>query len=1130
MSTLHDDFQALTARFEKGVSADPTQNMSPEDAKKWDAMNEEHGDKFKTAAHTFKFRVPVGPTAVKDVASRLNHKGIKAEEGTEHVFGTIQADDAEDAASKLNAAAGHKIVQDREIPRVIKTAGFSITYDNAWFAFVGNAPFNVDTIRDINRITGIPFTDDQGTLHDDDIALKVVRNDYSGPLTYMQEKQGLTRETIVQIQFVKGMDKKLILKALQDLGKRYKLKVEALSGPRKPETRKKKGCDMASELDLLAEMDKEIPSLDRDAEILDKLAAVNKSANEMIGRTILEQMGGAQRIQVMLGAQQFRILNNGVGFAWPNRERPKGNYVEIVLNGADLYDMSFFNVAGASKKLVKKYDDVYAEDLRSTFERQTGWHLRMAAGQAHQLVRAANASELTEMEALLKKSGYNPKDAKKLLDGGMGPTELGHRLKVKSGDKGSLEHTHGLQKLAADGDEKASRFDEGKPADPTENMSPEDAAEWKKQNEANKDKFKTAAATKGQVEKILAGETYRFRKDYSGRGMNGTMSPLAVTTDVAPNSDKGKKLLALGLSKDSMGKEYIYYVHATGKTALEADLDEMVAKFEEGKPADPTENMSPEDAKKWRLENLKNKDKFKSASANYLVSLAPDGAIMVDGMVDEPLFNLIYARVMGLRFNQVKSVNLKVMSVQGHNKTYRDALAEMVQFNSGSGLYDIQPRGRNVYLIRNVNIAKNILDDLSDDEETAANARDFGMKSAYEEGARVPDGWDNGHIEDDPEAVKSDEGSETPDGSGNQQRRAADTLDEMYALVSSDGYLYGATDNWADARNKGHWGHLVDANQVSESKLVTLVNIPFPLAEKLKDMGTHAPSFADGYVAMRAAKPFMKGNPMRFASAEVSAAGGLYGHTKRVQADCEGCIKRVQRTAAAIARAAYAKHEGVAEFLATHAKRADSLPAQILVAALKDVGPKVATQMRLAELRAAKESYPWKVASDKDEKTEGKKAVWDALIGGGPLPLAGIEAPIHMASMVEAAEELKKAGFISFDGVLVAKVTDADSQTGEGVKQTTDKTARAYGLYGFGEKVAKLGLQACSDLRHEAGKLAHDMHSRRMNHHAAITDFFSQHGKTAGCMYSRLLSASYPELKTASAAPWNVQGWLEWDA
>jgi hypothetical protein len=40
---------------------------------------------------------------------------------------------------------------------------------------------------------------------------------------------------------------------------------------------------------------------------------------------------------------------------------------------------------------------------------------------------------------------------------------------------------------------KTARYEEGKSADPTQNMSEEDAAEWKKQTEENKDNFKSAA-------------------------------------------------------------------------------------------------------------------------------------------------------------------------------------------------------------------------------------------------------------------------------------------------------------------------------------------------------------------------------------------------------------------------------------------------------------------------------------------------------------------------------------------------------------------------------------------------------------------------------------------------------------
>ena len=42
----------------------------------------------------------------------------------------------------------------------------------------------------------------------------------------------------------------------------------------------------------------------------------------------------------------------------------------------------------------------------------------------------------------------------------------------------------------ADDEAKRSRFEEGGPADPTKNMNPADAAEWKRQNEENKDNFK----------------------------------------------------------------------------------------------------------------------------------------------------------------------------------------------------------------------------------------------------------------------------------------------------------------------------------------------------------------------------------------------------------------------------------------------------------------------------------------------------------------------------------------------------------------------------------------------------------------------------------------------------------------
>jgi len=85
--------------------------------------------------------------------------------------------------------------------------------------------------------------------------------------------------------------------------------------------------------------------------------------------------------------------------------------------------------------------------------------------------------------------------------------DLAAALKVKTASKRAL-YEEALTKLASMDDAKRSRFEEGKPADPTENMSPEDAAEWKRQNDKNKDNFK--AATKFDAAFRKLGKSYTF--------------------------------------------------------------------------------------------------------------------------------------------------------------------------------------------------------------------------------------------------------------------------------------------------------------------------------------------------------------------------------------------------------------------------------------------------------------------------------------------------------------------------------------------------------------------------------------------------------------------------------------------
>jgi len=86
-------------------------------------------------------------------------------------------------------------------------------------------------------------------------------------------------------------------------------------------------------------------------------------------------------------------------------------------------------------------------------------------------------------------------------------------------------------------EEKQTKFEEGKPADPTKNMTEEEAKEWKANTEKYKDKFDKKAE------------------------------------------------------------------------------EEKQTKFEEGKPADPTKNMTEEEAKEWKANTEKYKDKFDKKEA-----------------------------------------------------------------------------------------------------------------------------------------------------------------------------------------------------------------------------------------------------------------------------------------------------------------------------------------------------------------------------------------------------------------------------------------------------------------------------------------------------------------------------------
>ena len=326
---------------------------------------------------------------------------------------------------------------------------------------------------------------------------------------------------------------------------------------------------------------------------------------------------------------------------------------------------------------------------------------------------------------------------------------------------------------------------------------------------------------------------------------------------------------------------------------------------------------------------------------------------------------------------------------------------------------------------------------------------------------------------------------------------------------------------------------------------------------------------------------------------EAKGPGGLYGYTKKVQADCEACSRKLSRKVGGIARAAWNKDDRVAGFLQTHAKRGKSASAKLLLAALKDIGPKVASAgdktasgavnaRYLASLPAPKKATILKAVAkhygvsvreiegeltDRDAEELYEYLAFDNRLAmqvyrdfqDGRFASAGgktarVKSKLDSMGMIrdlekkhgkgskayyEAVIKEVKAGVIApaavvgggyKDGKKVAIKWLEDQM--KSAKTASEKEATEYGMYGSPAKVARLGLTACAGVKEAAGELAADLHRRRSAAHSLYTGFLGEHAKTGKCKYSRMLLSYYPDesMKVASLpAPSSVDDWLAWN-
>lgn len=94
-----------------------------------------------------------------------------------------------------------------------------------------------------------------------------------------------------------------------------------------------------------------------------------------VAKTILAHLGG-QKFITMVGAKNFAGTKNALSFQIGQNSK-KITHVKIVLNSADLYDVTFYRILGVEIKTEMTFANMYCGDLKDVFERETGMYTRL---------------------------------------------------------------------------------------------------------------------------------------------------------------------------------------------------------------------------------------------------------------------------------------------------------------------------------------------------------------------------------------------------------------------------------------------------------------------------------------------------------------------------------------------------------------------------------------------------------------------------------------------------------------------------------------------------------------------------------------------------------------------------------
>lgn len=119
-----------------------------------------------------------------------------------------------------------------------------------------------------------------------------------------------------------------------------------------------------------------------------------------------------------------------------------------------------------------------------------------------------------------------------------------------------------------------------------------------------------------ELEQVL--KDVRIRR-FDRRAEGDTMNKFATGTDVADALRRVASAIEAE-EKQGLNPSASKISNTLLDIAKHVGGEDIRSRFEEGKPADPTDNMSPEDAKEWKAQTEENKDNFKTAASNAKVS------------------------------------------------------------------------------------------------------------------------------------------------------------------------------------------------------------------------------------------------------------------------------------------------------------------------------------------------------------------------------------------------------------------------------------------------------------------------------------------------------------------------------